>query len=109
MARGKYLSLEEARKAGQLNQFTKEHPIEDVHPQARPRTTRRQPTGAPLVGGGPIWSHVWVNHVWKELHPVPLIPFYFNALLGIRRAVVPCVLSWRAISPGSPTSATRRP
>ena len=26
MARGKYLSLEEARKAGQLNQFAKEHP-----------------------------------------------------------------------------------
>ncbi len=26
MARGKYLSLEEARKANQLNQFAKEHP-----------------------------------------------------------------------------------
>ena len=26
MARGKYLSLEEARKAGQLDQFCKEHP-----------------------------------------------------------------------------------
>lgn len=26
MARGKYLSLEEARKAGQLDQFAKEHP-----------------------------------------------------------------------------------
>ncbi len=26
MARGKYLSLEEARKAGQINQFCKEHP-----------------------------------------------------------------------------------
>ncbi len=26
MARGKYLSLEEARKAGTLNQFSKEHP-----------------------------------------------------------------------------------
>ncbi len=36
MARGKYLSLEEARKAGQLDQFAKEHPIEDVHPQAHP-------------------------------------------------------------------------
>ena len=36
MARGKYLSLEEARKAGQLEQFAKEHPIEDVHPQAHP-------------------------------------------------------------------------
>lgn len=28
MARGKYLSLEEARKAGQLEQFAKEHPSE---------------------------------------------------------------------------------
>lgn len=28
MARGKYLSLEEARKAGTLKQFAKEHPSE---------------------------------------------------------------------------------
>ena len=28
MARGKYLSLEEARKADQLKQFCKEHPSE---------------------------------------------------------------------------------
>jgi len=28
MSRGKYLSLEEARKTGQLNQFAKEHPSE---------------------------------------------------------------------------------
>lgn len=28
MARGKYLSLEEARKAGKLKQFCKEHPSE---------------------------------------------------------------------------------
>ena len=28
MARGKYLSLEEARKADQLKQFAKEHPTE---------------------------------------------------------------------------------
>lgn len=28
MARGKYLSLEEARKAGKLKQFAKEHPTE---------------------------------------------------------------------------------
>jgi hypothetical protein len=28
MARGKYLSLEEARKAGQLARFCKEHPSE---------------------------------------------------------------------------------
>ena len=28
MARGKYLSLEEARKMGQLGQFCKEHPSE---------------------------------------------------------------------------------
>ena len=26
MARGKYLSLEEARKAGKIDQFAKEHP-----------------------------------------------------------------------------------
>ncbi len=37
MARGKYLSLEEARKAGQIDQFAKEHSIEDVHPQGRQR------------------------------------------------------------------------
>ena len=40
MARRKYLSLEEARKSGQLDQFAKEHPIEDVHPQARSRFKR---------------------------------------------------------------------
>ncbi len=28
MARGKYLSLEEARKAGQIDRFCKEHPSE---------------------------------------------------------------------------------
>lgn len=28
VARGKYLSLEEARKAGKLDQFAKEHPSE---------------------------------------------------------------------------------
>ena len=28
MARGKYLSLEEARKAGKLDQFAREHPSE---------------------------------------------------------------------------------
>jgi len=28
MARGKYLSLEEARKSGKLDQFVKEHPSE---------------------------------------------------------------------------------
>ena len=36
MARGKYLSLEEARKSGKLDQFAKEYPIDDVHPQAHP-------------------------------------------------------------------------
>ena len=49
MARGKYLSLEEARKAGQLNQFAKEHPIEDVHPQAHPVGPRPLP---PAEGRG---------------------------------------------------------
>lgn len=28
MSRGKYLSLEEARKAGKLDQFAKEHPTQ---------------------------------------------------------------------------------
>ena len=41
MARGKYLRLEEARKAGQLGQFAKEHPIDDVHPQAHPEAPGR--------------------------------------------------------------------
>ena len=45
MSRGKYLSLEEARKAGQLDQFAKEHPIEDVHPQAHPEAPGRCPPG----------------------------------------------------------------
>ena len=43
MARGRYLSLEEARKAGQLDQFAKEHPIDDVHPQAHPEAPGRCP------------------------------------------------------------------
>ena len=34
MARGKYLSLEEGRKLGELGQFAKEHPIEETHPRA---------------------------------------------------------------------------
>ncbi len=34
MARGRYLSLEEARKSGKLDQFAKEHPIEDLHPHS---------------------------------------------------------------------------
>ncbi len=54
MARGKYLSLEEARKAGQLDQFAKEHPIEDVHPQARPRTTRRPTIPTTVTGCPPV-------------------------------------------------------
>lgn len=37
MSRGKYLSLEEARKMGKLARFAEEHPIEDAHPQARQR------------------------------------------------------------------------
>ncbi len=41
MARGKYLSLEEARKGATkgatIARFCKEHPIKDVHPQARQR------------------------------------------------------------------------
>ncbi len=34
MSRGKYLSLEEARKSRKLDQFAKEHPIEDVQPHS---------------------------------------------------------------------------
>ncbi len=40
MSRGKYLSLEEARKSSKLDQFAKEHPIEDVHPQAHPEAQK---------------------------------------------------------------------
>ena len=40
MATGKYLSLEEARKDGKLDQFAKEHPIDDVHPQAHPEASQ---------------------------------------------------------------------
>ena len=53
MARGKYLSLEEARKAGQVKQFAKEHPIDDVHPQARSRFKRLLEAAAKgLLEGG---------------------------------------------------------
>ena len=48
MSRGKYLSLEEARKLGKLDQFAKEHPIKDVHPQAHP-----EPSQAAALCGGP--------------------------------------------------------
>ena len=37
MSRGKYLSLEEALKGGNLDQFASEHPIGDRHPRARSR------------------------------------------------------------------------
>ena len=41
MARGKYLSLEEARKGATkgatIDRFCKEHPIEDAHSRARSR------------------------------------------------------------------------
>ncbi len=42
MARGKYLSLEEARKLGRLDQFARVHniPPEDQHPRARERFKR---------------------------------------------------------------------
>ncbi len=42
MARGKYLSLEEARKLGQLDQFAREHRIlpKEQHPRARERFER---------------------------------------------------------------------
>jgi len=39
MARGRYLSFEEARKLGKLGQFAREHeiPIQEQHPRARER------------------------------------------------------------------------
>lgn len=42
MARGHYLSLEEARKLGKLDQFAREHdiPPEEQHPEARGRFQR---------------------------------------------------------------------
>lgn len=40
MSRGRYLSLEEARKTGQLKRFAKEHPIEDRHPDGAARFKR---------------------------------------------------------------------
>ncbi len=58
MARGKYLSLEEARKAGQLDQFAKEHPIEDVHSQPRSRFKRLLEAAATGVASGDVRSHV---------------------------------------------------
>ena len=53
MSRGRYPSLEEARKAGQLDQFAKEHPIDDVHPQAHPEASQ-----AVVLCGGPIGATV---------------------------------------------------
>lgn len=46
MARGKYLSLEEARKAGTLKQFAKEHPSqgdEAVFDDVFNRMVRKKP------------------------------------------------------------------
>ncbi len=39
MARGKYLSFDEARRLGKLRQFAREHeiPLSEQHPQARER------------------------------------------------------------------------
>ena len=37
MSRGKYLSLEEARKLGKLDQFVREHDIEPDTPNSRGR------------------------------------------------------------------------
>ena len=37
MARGRYLSLEEARKSGTLDRFAKEHQIQDPHPDGKKR------------------------------------------------------------------------
>ena len=54
MSRGKYLSLEEARNMGKIARFAKEHPIEDVHPQARSRFKRlleAAAKGLPEAGG----------------------------------------------------------
>ena len=59
MSRGKHLSLEEARKAGQIDQFCKEHPIEDAHPQGHERfkmlmdaAIKGSPIGAETSGPG---------------------------------------------------------
>ncbi|MDA1326156.1 MAG: hypothetical protein O3C34_15580 [Proteobacteria bacterium] len=48
MARGKYLSLEEARKAGNLKQFAKEHPSQA---DERIWPLMRAVTGSPKAGG----------------------------------------------------------
>ncbi len=45
MSRGKYLSLEEARKGGKLDQFAKEHPIEDLHPHSAMMSTGHDVNG----------------------------------------------------------------
>lgn len=50
MARGKYLSLEEARKLGKLGQFAKEHPSEgdeDLWDELFEAMARNKTQGAP--------------------------------------------------------------
>lgn len=49
MARGKYLSLEEARKQGKLDQFAKEHPAEG-NEAAFDRLFRAMAAGKPPAG-----------------------------------------------------------
>ena len=58
MARGKYLSLEEARKKGALEQFAREHPIKDVHPHARSRFNRLLEAAATGVASGDVRAQV---------------------------------------------------
>lgn len=54
MSRGKYLSLEEARKKGQLEQFAKEHPSQETREgrfddllkamaKGKPRKSKKKP------------------------------------------------------------------
>lgn len=53
MSRGKYLSLEEARNMGKLEQFAKEHELDDPRPDGWDRfwNLMGRATGSPKGGG----------------------------------------------------------
>lgn len=53
VARGKYLSLEEARRDGQLDQFAKEHPSE-ADAELFDRLLRAMTEGKPVAGAGTL-------------------------------------------------------
>ena len=98
MSRGKYLSLEEARKAGQLGQFAKEHPIDAVHPPGPPRGHRPLPSvegreGEPVrpalsLEGGAVKGECVGMACVEHVSSASIFFLHFNDLRGTQRASV---------------------